>query len=212
MRWERLFQDLEDQLDRETDAELEDIARDEERRRLSRLTMRDRLRELIYVAAGNSDADITNGANRPVTALVGLRYAAIGVSVLRVGGDWILVQISTPQLKSGTALIPIAAVRYVEPVLVESGIESREQGTSVAKQGSGLTTDIGLAFVLRDLSRRRRQVTVWMGEDEVSGTIDRVGKDHVDISRNSTSRTYSSEQGRRLVTVACRFIDVICLD
>lgn len=212
MRWERLFQDLEDQLDRETDAELEDIARDEERRRLSRLMMRDRFKEFIYVVAGTSDADVTNGANRPVTALVGLRYAAIAASVLRVGGDWILVQISTPQLKAGTALIPIAAVRYVEPVLVESGLESREQGTYAAKQASGLTTDIGLAFVLRDLSRRRRQVTVWMGEDEVSGTIDRVGKDHVDISRNATSRTHSSEQGRRLVTVACRYIDVICLD
>ena len=43
MRWDRLFDDIESQLERELSAEELDLAAEEERVRLARLGMRDRL-------------------------------------------------------------------------------------------------------------------------------------------------------------------------
>lgn len=211
MRWERLFQDLEDQLERETDAELEDLTRDEERRRLSRLTMRDWLQDLVV-----SSTDINASTASPLrdvhgSVLVDLRNGALECRVLRVGSDWILVQIKTPHVKAGTALIPLGSIRSFEPLPSNANPEPQTRTAPRASSSSGLTSEIGIAFVLRDLCRRRRQVSLWIDSDEITGTIERVGKDHVTVSRDVVPRSTSPEKARRLVTAAFHFIDVIVL-
>ena len=45
-----------------------------------------------------------------------------------------------------------------------------------------LPSRLGLPFVLRDLCRRRREVELTVGTGSLVGTIDRVGRDHVDLA------------------------------
>ncbi len=43
---------------------------------------------------------------------------------------------------------------------------------------------LGLAFVLRDLCRRRAPLQVTTPAELLHGTIDRVGRDHVDLAEH----------------------------
>ena len=52
MRWDNLFDDLESQLEQELTAEEVDLQAEEERLRLARLGIRDRLRSLAHASFG----------------------------------------------------------------------------------------------------------------------------------------------------------------
>jgi hypothetical protein len=175
MRWQRLFQDLEDQLERETDAELEDIARDEERLRIARLTLAQRLRSLV-----TPSESAPNGARTPRLLSIRIGDRDVECSVSRVGRDWMLVEVASPNLFAGSALIPLGAVSSIRLTGVAS--DPRSLGLVDGDAPSTLASDIGLAFVLRDLARRRRHLRIVSVGSEVSGLIDRVGRDHIDVS------------------------------
>lgn len=175
MRWQRLFQDLEDQLERETDAELEDLARDEERLRIARLSLAQRLRSLV------SRSDSTRSDER-APQLLSLRIGDKDVecSVRRVGRDWVLVEIANPSIYAGSALVPLAAISSIR--LTGSVSDPRTLGLLDGAAPTSLSNDIGLAFVLRDLARRRLHVRVVGNSSELVGLIDRVGRDHIDVA------------------------------
>lgn len=175
MRWQRLFQDLEDQLERETDAELEDIARDEERLRIARLSLAQRLRSLV------SRSDSARSDER-TPRLLSLRIGDKDVecSVSRVGRDWMLIEIASPSIFAGSALVPLAAINSIRLTGVAS--DPRTLGLLDGEAPTTLSHDIGLAFVLRDLARRRRHVRVVSNSLELVGLIDRVGRDHIDVA------------------------------
>jgi hypothetical protein len=199
MRWERLFQDLEDQLDRETDAELEDIARDEERLRIARLTLIERVRDFL-------------GLPVEVPALfVSVNQLTLACAVVRCGRDWILVQVHEPGSLMGTALLPITAVRSVRISASNSSQLSRPPHDSSARTRHGLSSDIAFSFVLRDLCRRRRHVTLRSGMTETSGTIERVGKDHLDIAVHSARLPRSAESVSHVEIVPLARIDLVHL-
>ena len=62
-------------------------------------------------------------------------------------------------------------------------------GASLAPPPAGALTDrLGLPFVLRDLCRRRRGVEVVTRQGTVTGTLDRVGRDHVDLAVHPLDR------------------------
>jgi len=170
MRWERLFQDLEDQLQRETDAELEDIARDEERLRIARLPLIERVREFLS-EPGSSPS-----------VLMSVSQAVLECTVIRCGRDWMLVQVQQPLAHSGTVLIPVTALRSVRIDTRTVSEASRPRRNGTTGKTRQLSPEIAFTFVLRDLCRRRRHVTVTGDDGETSGTIERVGKDHVDIA------------------------------
>src|SRR5690606_29746591 len=79
MRWDRFFEDLEDQLDSEWEAERAALDSEAERLRLSRVTLRERVAALCGEAAGEVSLEVTGS-----TALSG----RIGA----VGKDWVALE------------------------------------------------------------------------------------------------------------------------
>jgi hypothetical protein len=196
MRWDMLFDDLESQLDREQRDEERALALESERLRLARLGLRDRL---MAMAAADED-----GAGVRVE-LAGGRTVHLRPSTF--GRDWV----SGALVGRGDAaqcVVPTASLaaicagrRQVDPSLAPMPLPSAR----VAER-------IGLAFVLRDLSRRRTAVDVDTLDGRHHGTIDRVGLDHLDLAlhepgvprREREVRGYRLIPFGRLVLVAFR--------
>ena len=68
--------------------------------------------------------------------------------------------------------------------LVLTGAQVGQSLASAEDSGSerGLSARLTLSFVLRDLCRRRKFVEIRLLDSTVFGTIDRVGRDHVDLA------------------------------
>ena len=92
MRWERLFEDLEAQLEAAEDEELAAEVADRSRREAARLRLVDRLR-------GNVGA----------MAVMGLQGLRVRATIGRVGPDWVLLDDAGADF-----LVPLAAVVLVE--------------------------------------------------------------------------------------------------
>lgn len=160
MRWESLFDDLESQLERELSAEELDIEVEEERLRLARLGLRDR---------------IVASAGAPLVVLLagGGRYR---IRVADVGRDWVAAD--GDEVPAWSGIIPIGAIES----LSLSPDAARSSLRAAGGEHPALTERLGLSFVLRDLCRRRRYVAIDLGAGVLSGTIDRVGRDHLDLA------------------------------
>ncbi|MDO9590416.1 MAG: hypothetical protein Q7J04_04680 [Microcella sp.] len=172
MRWDHLFDDLAGQLEHELQSEESDLQLEEERLRLGRLALRDRL----AVLKASSDAEL--GQVR-----VRLRTGELhSVRLVTVGRDWVAGDLEglpgNPQ-----AIIPLAAI---ESVLMTA------QQTTVSLDPLAATSELaarlGIAFLLRDLCRRRSTVTLVTASASTSGTIDRVGRDHLDLAVHDPDR------------------------
>jgi hypothetical protein len=162
VRWDDLFADLEGQLEQELGAEELDVAAEEERLRLGRLTLRDRIAAL----AGHRVAvELTDGAR-------------LDLRVETIGRDWLSG--SAIGSRAATCVVPLDAVAGVLP-------DIDDLPASLAPPGEGaeaLSRRLGLAFVLRDLCRRRCPVEVVTVARALHGTIDRVGRDHLDLAEH----------------------------
>lgn len=159
MRWDELFADLESQLERELTAEEADLEAEEERLRLGRLSLRERIR----AAGGELDLWLTGGAHlraRPVT----------------VGRDWFSAELVDGTARRLQCIVPLSAVAGLG--LPVAGVPGSLAGIAA----DTLTARLGLAFVLRDLCRRRSAVELELGASSLHGTIDRVGRDHIDLA------------------------------
>ena len=166
MRWDDLFRDLEAQWSEAERTEAEAEIADRTRRELAGVAMVDRLR-----AAGAAVLDLqVQGACR------------VGGSVRDVGPDWLLLDERAGQATGaggtvsgvGEVLVPLSAVLWV------SGLAGR--GAAPLAQ-SALAARIGLPMALRGLARDRVPVTVTTVDgSSATGTLDRVGKDCVDLA------------------------------
>jgi hypothetical protein len=180
MRWDDLFDDLESQLELGMSAEETDILAEEERLRLARLGLRDRI---AAIASG------APGSNRE------LRITLCDGSMIRFrptahGRDWFQGDIvdGGDRLRSGILPVPAIAAVSLDADQVQASLR-------VTVATSVLSDRLGLAFVLRDLCRRRLAVELWLqaapGSRErsrVHGTIDRVGRDHLDVAVHDVDR------------------------
>ena len=108
--------------------------------------------------------------------------------VLRdAGDDWLLVE----QPGAREVLVPLAAVLSV------TGL-----GRRTAQDAGEVARRLDLRWALRGLARSRTAVQVGLVDGAVlSGTLDRVGADHVDLAEHvaGQERRASSVQGVRLV-------------
>lgn len=170
MRWDNLFDDLESQLERELTAEELDLEIEEERLRLGRLSVRDRLVALHEARAG--------AAYRLVVTLgSGER---LSVHPVAFGRDWFSADVAVEGSRTRQCIVPIGVLAGVglEWSLVPGSLEPAR-----APDGHpSLSARLGLTFVLRDLCRRRRAVDLVVTGGELHGTLDRVGRDHVDLA------------------------------
>jgi hypothetical protein len=159
MRWDELFADLEAQLEAGIGDQERETAAEEERLRLGRLSLRDR----ITAMAG----DRGTVRIRLVTGEV------IGLAPRTVGRDWVAGDLTGA---TAQAVLPLAAVAALLPTAEQLNADAQPPPSG------SLTDRLGLPFVLRDLARRRRVVHLLTRSGTISGTFDRVGRDHADLA------------------------------
>lgn len=167
MRWDDLFDDLESQLAHERDAEERDERADEERLRVGRLTLRERIEAFAYGSRGGALLTLELGAERLV------------MRPTTIGRDWVSGETAVAGSRARACIIPVAAITGV--VLAPSDVA--RSLTPLPSAGAPRVSDrIGLAFVLRDLCRRRVTTELHTSAGVRTGTIDRVGRDHLDLA------------------------------
>ncbi len=184
VRWERFFEDLEDQLDSEWEAERAALDTEAERLRLSRVPLRERL-----VALGRDP--------RPLSAHL-IDGGVVSGRVAQVGADWFALASDGPE--GAIAVVPL-------PAVVGLGTAADAVLTSVreAEPGPALAQRMGFGFVLRDLVRRRVPAVVQVvGGRTLAGTIDRAGADHLDLALHEPGSPRRAENvtGYRIVPFA----------
>jgi hypothetical protein len=187
VRWDRFFDDLEDQLASEWEAERAALDTEAERLRLSRLEMRQRIAALQAPAGEDAVSwELTDGST--VTA------APVGV-----GADWVALRETRP--RAGVTLVPFTAIvgiRMTQPDLLRTARPD-------AGAGSGLSSRMTFGFVIRDLVRRRAAVALQLASGRgMTGTIDRAGADHLDIALHDpgSPRRTGEVTGYRMVPFA----------
>jgi hypothetical protein len=116
------------------------------------------------------------------------------------GRDWLAADLLDSGTDGAQCVLPLAAIAGI--------LVSREEipgslGTE-PESTARLVDRIGLPFVLRDLCRRRASIEVQTRTGLLSGTIDRVGRDHVDLALHATGtlRRESEVHRYRIVPLA----------
>lgn len=173
VRWERLFADLEAQLDTADAAELAAEVSDRARRETARTRLLDRGR----LALGS-------------TLTVGIGAAGVLDGALRaVGADWLLLVVN-----GADCLVPAHAVEWVVG-LPRLALEPDSIGAVEAR--------LTLAHSLRGIARNRAAVTVVVRSGAtVTATIDRVGADYVDVAEHPPHEPRRATDVTRARTIA----------
>ena len=166
MRWRALFDDLEAQWDAAERSDFEAEVRDRTRRELALLSAVDRL----AAAHGRRLVLSVSGAGIVTGAL------------LDSGPDWCLLEQGSQEV-----LVPLAAV------LTVSGLGRAAQAPQVADE---VQRRLDLRWALRGLARGRAPVRLLLRDGAaLTGTLDRVGADHVDLAEHGL------DQARRAAAV-----------
>jgi len=184
VRWDRFFEDLEDQLDSEWEAERIALDTEAERLRLSRVGLLERLTAVARDVPAAVSVDLCDGTgmNAPLAA---------------VGPDW--VALASDGGRSGAILVPWASIAAIG--MPHADLLRTAHGASPGRLQERMT----LGFVLRDLVRRRVPVTVaTTGGRTYTGTIDRAASDHLDMALHDRDEPRRSDRvsGHRLVPLA----------
>jgi hypothetical protein len=170
MRWDNLFDDLESQLEQELTAEEVDLQAEEERLRLARLGIRDRLRSLHAVV---------NASDR-VLRLALADGSRVSVDPATFGRDWLAGELVEESGRRPQCIVSLDAITGI--VLTRAQVIQSLDSSGAAESPGALSARLGLPFVLRDLCRRRQAVDLWLRDGRIHGTIDRVGRDHLDLA------------------------------
>lgn len=176
MRWEELFADLDAQLSAAEAAELAAEVADRTRHEVGQLRLVDRLRPSLGAA-------------------VSLQVTGLGTArgrLLDVGTDWLLVQ----EDGAGQLLLPTSSVLSI------SGLG---RAAEVPGSEGEVVRRLDLRWTLKGLVRSRSGVQLVLSDASVlTGTLDRVGADHVDLAEHppGEARRPAAVRQVRLVPLA----------
>jgi len=97
-------------------------------------------------------------------------------------------------------VLPLASIAAV--ILQHDQVASSL--TAESESAARIVDRVGLPFVLRDLCRRRKSLLLRTPSGRLSGTIDRVGRDHVDLAVHEagTLRRATEVRHYRIVPLA----------
>ena len=174
----------------ESDDEERALAIEDERLRLGRLTLRDRL---TAVSRATDDGDAIVRVELHGGVVMALRPLAFGRA-------WMSAESRAADRRSRQCVVPLAAIAAVLP----SRSQLDPSLEPVPESSARLAERIGLSFVLRDLCRRRAPVRLTTVDGMVHGTLDRVARDHVDLALHEPGslRREREIQGYRIVPLA----------
>ncbi|MDY0909048.1 hypothetical protein [Microbacterium sp. CFBP9034] len=187
MRWDRFFDDLEDQLASEWEAERAALDTEAERLRLSRVALQERLSQLVGPehAAPEVSFEFADGM-------------LLRATVTGVGADW--VALLPAEGRTGAVVAPFWSISTIAMPHHDLLRSARP-----APARSVLADRLTFGFVLRDLVRRRVGVAVHCTSARVlTGTIDRAGADHLDLAVHDPGapRRADAVSGHRIVPFA----------
>lgn len=185
MRWDRLFDDLQAQMDAEGQRELDLEVSDRTRRERAQVGMHERfiahrgLRVELRLAAG----------------------VLVSGNVADAGSDWLLLDDPGRRgsVGDGDGLAPLGASLVPFGAIVTiTGLGTRAAG------GQGVVTAkrFGLGYALRGLSRDRSVVSLTdISGSMTTGTIDAVGVDALDLSEHpaDVARRAANVTARRVI-------------
>lgn len=182
-RWAQLFADLEAQSASVEASDLSLEIADRTRGELAAISLANRLRAQI-------------GA-RVHLRVLGSAEQATG-TLTRVGADWALVAAPADQVEMLIMLDAlVAAINLPAGALAESGVDR-------------VTSRLGRGAVLRALARDRAPVHIRMRDGtSVSGTLDRVGADFLDLARHEMDQAPRPAQVRSRWTLAWSAIAMV---
>jgi hypothetical protein len=172
MRWDRLFDDLQAQLDADGQRELDLEVSDRTRRERAQVGLHERL--IAHKGMG-----------------VELRLAAgvlVSGTVADAGSDWLLVH----DRGDRGSLVPFGAIVAINGLGARAAVGA---GVELAKR-------FGLGYALRGLSRDRSVVSLAdIGGFVTTGTIDAVGADALDLSEHpaDVARRAENVVARRVI-------------
>ena len=165
MRWERLFDDLEAQLSSDVTRELVAEVADRTRRERALVGMHER-----FAAA----------ADRAVVEIL-LRGLVTGS-----GPDWVLLDHRVEAALSVVAATGSGTARVDRPMLVPTHAIRSVTGLGGAEQTGAVAKGFGLGSALRAGGRDRAVVDVVdVDGGVVTGTIDSVGQDYLEVAEHS---------------------------
>jgi hypothetical protein len=181
MRWERLFADVESQLEAADRAELAGEVADRTRREVARLRLADRLRASVGAELQLSVA----GAG------------ALRGRLRRVGEGWLLVQ---PE--AGPAALVLRTALLAVDGLPAAATEPGSEGPVLSR------LDVGHA--LRAIARDRSPVAVQLRDGtRLDGTLDRIGSDFADLALHPAGEARRENAVRSVRTVTFEGIAVV---
>ena len=180
VRWDELFADLEGRLEHELDIERQELVAEEERLRLARLGLRERV---VAMARGGAPVRVVLADGE-----------SFDVRVESAGRDWIAGEVVVGAVRHAV-VVPVAAIAGVAPEREQLELGLRP---SSGEALSDLSGRLGLAFVLRDLCRRRAGVELRTTAGAVTGTIDRVARDHLDLAEHDADEARRDRVVRRI--------------
>jgi hypothetical protein len=183
MRWENLFDDLEDQLTTERALADRDAFRDH-------LRQKNATRGLLTLFC---EEQLLVGNAVPIE--VWMSGVSLWITVDNFGRDWIAGQISEPRALAGYAIVNAACVeQFVFPPQQKAA--PRTPNETAARDSSARPKRlerITLRILLRDLSRRRKSGWASVGGRAIHGTIDQVGADFVELAIHQPGRARRTE-------------------
>jgi hypothetical protein len=192
MRWDNLFDDLEGQLEQGRTLEEGDLLAEEERLRLGRLSLRDRMAAIASFPPGVEDG---------VVRVLLHTGAVVPVRPLTFGRDWLAGDIVDESRNSAQCVLPVAGLASL--LLTRRQVRQSLTPPPGMTSGRGITDRLSLAFVLRDLCRRRAALELSLPGATLHGTLDRVGRDHCDLAvhENGSPRRETEVSSYRIVPI-----------
>lgn len=181
MRWQGLFDDLEAQFDAAQAAELAGEVSERTRREAALVRMVDRLRP---------------GVDHPLVVTV-TGHGVLRGRLVDAGSDWLLLE----EPGGRELLTPLAAVLGV------SGLGAR---TATPGTEGAVVKRLDLRWALRGLARGRTGMAVGLVDgSQVTGTLDRVGADHLDLAEHGLGEPRRGKAVRQVRMVPLAAVAVI---